>query len=49
MISKIVAAERTASVVDRDSRWHPGACVMVAIVLALASWAPVLVAGALLS
>lgn len=49
MVSKIVAAERNASLVDRDSRWHPGACVVLAVVLALASWTPILVAGALLS
>jgi hypothetical protein len=49
MASKAVIAECEASVADRDSRWHPGACVAVAIVMALVSWTPILVAGALLN
>lgn len=47
MATNAFIAAPTAAV-RQDRRWHPGTRVIVAIVLALVSWTPILIAGALL-
>ena len=48
MVRKAFTAEPSVFVARHDPRWHPGACVMTAVVLAAISWTPILAAWALL-
>lgn len=48
MATNAVTADYRTSGAVRERRWHPGARITVAILLAVVSWTPILVAGMLL-